>query len=214
MKQKTHTFFTGLCIATVYCICINQFTFTDAYMVALDGFIQEHRKEYHRLVNKYNIALGEENPAGNEAKVHFHTKIIPQMFRECSGQYFSIFHFTESTHIPPEIDNWYEILYKQGHDEYYSTYMLYGFDGFHYEYEVEDQTDTEVQVLLTLNGKQNGSGQWYMLGKFWVYLDYTLAVQRIVAAEQAHGLPIYGDGIYPGKYSCEFLQANEGQYIQ
>lgn len=213
MKINQHHLFVSLSIAIVYCVCTHELIYTSQYQDMLAVAQQDENKEYYKLENKYRVTMGEENPAGSKAEKYFHETYIPQMFRSCTSGYYSIFHHTESHYEPPTINKWYEAFYKSGTTTYYSTYTIEGYASFKYNHEIYKQTSDAMIIKLNLHGTSLRDGKQYYLASFYVMLDYAFEVLKVEQVGSSNQLPIFGSGKTPSSYSCEYLQANIGRYL-
>lgn len=214
MQNNYQRLFTGLSIVIIYCVSVSELIYTDQYVTWVEGLNEEWNKEFYQIENKYRIAVGEESPAEQMAVTHFKKEMMPKIFRSCTDGDYTITHSTYSRYHNPEINEWYELLYKQGHNTYHSQYRIMGFSMWDYEHRIHDQTDTEIHVYVTLSGKALHDEKWYDLGTFTVTLGYDLKVRKVEGGRGTGTLPVVGQGKNPHRYDCTFLQANNNQYIQ
>lgn len=213
MKTNYHRLFIGLSIAIVYCVSANEFIFTSQFNEIMKRVEGKYNQQFYQIENKYRIAMKEENPAGEMAQTHFHEHYVAQMFRKCPDGYYSIFQYTDSHYTPPKINKWYEHLYKQGTTTYHPVYMIKGYSELDSDFKVYEQSEDKIYVEIELFGKALLNTKWYKLGKYHAILNYAFEVKKVVSAGGTNAFPVFGNGKKPSGFSCEYLQVNNGTYV-
>lgn len=213
-SMRYNIFFIKLSIALVYCIAVNDLIYTSQYQYIFKQIAEEYNRDYYKIVNKHLIAIGGKNPAKQKALTHFKEHIVPKLFMQCADGYYSVLEETKSQYIAPSIDKWYEVLYKTGSYKYSSIHRVYGMSELSYRQEIAEQSDSDISVKIELLGKSILKNDWYLLGAFYVLLDYSFAVKKVEGGSGADAFPIYGKGKSPHRFRCEYLQANNGFVVE
>lgn len=220
MKNFNRTrFFSNLCIAVVFCVTLNECTYTDRFMEEIYiPALQQENENFMEYEMRHATTVGEENTAGFAAASLFMDAYVPKIFQKCrvgdKNRYYTILQFEDKIRVPRP--NALQELFMPNRYKYVPYHQYYAYSKLETYGKVIQSSNKGVLVEVSLSGLNYSLNDWRRIGKFNILINYSLdAIIDIHCIEGAKYIPVFGKGVNPVSMgsSCEFLQSNIGKRL-
>lgn len=205
--------FTALAFVLVYMVTLSECTYTDGYYKNHQEQASEQNKQFFQMVTKHSLGVGKPNQVEDKAWEHFFETFIPQMFKECNGDYYSINRYVRFEEIPCTQALWLCLLSSTDYREI-PYFRLQCYDRFQYYPTIVDQGNETILIDLQLQAITCGSNKSTGLFNVHITMDYAFNVLHVESYDEYKiHYPVFGKGHRPMNSTCEYLQANIGNKI-